>query len=163
GAREAERRGAGPRKSGPQRAGPRGAGPRRGWPRECRPRGARPGGAWPRECRSRGSRPREVGARGVRPRRAGCSAGRSGRPRVPAPTGTTVDDTILAVFTSSNGTCSGALVPVVCDDDGCTAEDLQSVVTATLTAGTKYFIVVWKWNADPPTAGNTAVQLRVSV
>jgi len=80
-----------------------------------------------------------------------------------APTGTTVDDTVVAIYTSAGG-CAGPFTQVTggCDDDTCVAEALQSVFTVPLVAGTEYFIVVWKFDLPAPTAGNTAVQLRVS-
>ncbi len=80
-----------------------------------------------------------------------------------APTGTTLDDPVLAVYTSAGG-CGGPLTQLVggCDDDSCATEDFQAVVTTTLDAGTTYYIVAWQFGAAPPTAGNTAVQLRVS-
>ncbi len=79
-------------------------------------------------------------------------------------TASTVDDTVLAVYTSSTGACGGVFtqVPLACDDDGCVSESLQSTITnLQLNAGTNYFILVWQFDTPPPTAGNTAVQLRV--
>lgn len=80
-----------------------------------------------------------------------------------APTGSTVDDTVVAVYTSA-AACAGPFTQVVgaCDDDSCVTEALQSVLTTTLTSGTTYYIVVWEFGTTPPTAGNTAVQLRVT-
>lgn len=81
-----------------------------------------------------------------------------------ATTATTVDDSVIAVYTSTGG-CGGTFTPVPqgCDDDACVSENLQAVVSnLQLTAGTTYYIVVWLCGAAPPTAGNTAVQLRVS-
>jgi len=85
-----------------------------------------------------------------------------------APTGTTVDDTVMAIYTSSTGNCGGTYTEIPataetdgCDDDSCASEAFQSVITTRLNAGTTYFIVVWEFGAAPPTAGNTAVQLRV--
>lgn len=86
-----------------------------------------------------------------------------------APTGTTVDDTVMAIYTSSTGNCGGTYneIPASadtdgCDDDSCASEAFQSVITTRLNAGTAYFIVVWEFGGIPPTAGNTAVQLQVS-
>lgn len=81
-----------------------------------------------------------------------------------APTGTTVDDTVIAVYTSVGG-CGGPFtqVPGACDDDGCSVEDLQSVLTSTLLAGTTYYVLVWQFGTAAPPAGNTAVQLRVTL
>ncbi len=85
-------------------------------------------------------------------------------------TATTVDDTVLAVYTSAGG-AAGPFTEVPtspaagtdgCDDDGATTEDLQARINSTrLTAGTEYWIVVWKFGASAPTAGNTAVQIRI--
>src|SRR4030095_16523480 len=43
-------------------------------------------------------------------------------------TASTVDDTVIAIYTSSNGACGGVFtqVPNACDDDGCVNEALQS-------------------------------------
>jgi hypothetical protein len=86
-----------------------------------------------------------------------------------APTGTTVDDTVMAIYTSSTGNCGGTYTEVPtsidtdgCDDDSCASEAFQAVITTRLNGGTSYFIVVWEFGAAPPTAGNTSVQLRVS-
>jgi hypothetical protein len=85
-----------------------------------------------------------------------------------APTGTTVDDTVIAIYTSAGG-CAGPFTEIPtggssdgCDDDSCSTEALQSVVTTQLNAGTTYFVVVWKFDAPAPAVGNTAVQLRVA-
>src|ERR1041384_2880155 len=86
-----------------------------------------------------------------------------------SPTGTTVDDTVMAIYTSSTSSCGGTYteIPITvdtdgCDDDSCASEAFQSVITPRLNAGTAYFIVVWEFGASAPLAGNTAVQLRVS-
>jgi uncharacterized repeat protein (TIGR01451 family) len=78
-----------------------------------------------------------------------------------APTGTTVDDTAIAIYT---GGCSALTeVPGGCDDDSCLGEAAQSVIDGIeLTAGTTYRIGVWQYGATPPTIGNTAVQMKVS-
>ncbi len=80
-------------------------------------------------------------------------------------TASTVDDTVMAIYTSSTGACGGTFtqVPLACDDDTCASEVLQSVISSLqLNAGTNYFIVVWQCDAAAPTAGNTAIQLRVA-
>ena len=77
---------------------------------------------------------------------------------------TTVDDTVIAIYSSSNGNCGGTFtqLPGACDDDGCVTEALQSVVpNVKLIGGTTYFILVWQFDVPPPTSGNTAVQLRI--
>jgi hypothetical protein len=84
-------------------------------------------------------------------------------------TSTTLDDTVMAIYTSSNGTCAGTFAEIPtsglsdgCSDDDCVSEALQAVITTQLNAGTQYYIVVWQWDTPPPTPGDTAVQLRVS-
>lgn len=78
--------------------------------------------------------------------------------------GTTVDDTVMAIY-AATAACSGFLeVPAGCDDDSCASEAAQSRVTGiSLAAGTRYYIVVWKYATAAPAAGNTAVQLRVGL
>jgi hypothetical protein len=78
-------------------------------------------------------------------------------------TATTVDDAVLAVWTSSGG-CLGPFTQetAACDDDSCPIESFQPTVTLSMSAGTPYFIVAWLYGAPPPTAGNTAVQLRAT-
>ncbi len=81
-----------------------------------------------------------------------------------APTGSTVDDTVVAVFTSAAG-CAGPFTQVSggCDDDSCASEGLQSVITdLPLTGGTTYYVLASKFGATAPTVGNTAIQLKVS-
>jgi uncharacterized repeat protein (TIGR01451 family) len=82
-----------------------------------------------------------------------------------APTSSTLDDPVLSVWTSTGG-CGGPFTQVAggCDDDTCTSEALQAVISnLTLNAGTTYFILAHKFDTPAPTAGNTAVQLRISV
>src|SRR5215813_6734485 len=86
-----------------------------------------------------------------------------------APTATTVDDTVMAIYTSSTGDCAGTFTELPtagttdgCDDDSCSNEAFQAVITTRLTAGTKYFIVVWEFGQSPPVSGNTSVQLSVT-
>jgi uncharacterized repeat protein (TIGR01451 family) len=79
------------------------------------------------------------------------------------PTASTVDDTVLAVYSASSS-CSGYFqVSGGCDDDSCTSEAAQSKSSGIdLTPGTTYYIVVWSYSSAPPTPGNTAIQLRVA-
>lgn len=77
------------------------------------------------------------------------------------PTATTVDDTVMALYTSTGG-CAGTLteVPGACDDDSCVTEALQAFLSAPLTSGTTYYLVVW--NLGPaPQVGFQNVQLVV--
>jgi hypothetical protein len=85
-----------------------------------------------------------------------------------APTATTVDDTVMAIYTTTGG-CGGALTELPtggttdgCDDDSCSGESFQAVIETRLNAGTQYFVVIWEFGAAPPIAGHTAVQLRVT-
>jgi hypothetical protein len=81
-----------------------------------------------------------------------------------APTGTTLDDTVVAVYASDDGTCGGNLSELAgaCDDDGCSTEAFQATVTASLEAGTTYYVVAWQRGSAMPAAGNAAVQVRVT-
>jgi peptidase C25-like protein len=79
-------------------------------------------------------------------------------------TASTVDDLVMAIYTSSTGACGGVYtqLPSGCDDDSCVSESLQAILTdIPLLAGTNYFIVVWQFDTPAPTVGNTAVQLNV--
>ena len=80
-----------------------------------------------------------------------------------APTGTTVNDTVMALYAAA-GACSGLVqVAGACDDDSCGSEIAQSVMTGvTLAPGTTYHLVVWQYGTVPPAPSNTAVQVRVS-
>ncbi len=77
------------------------------------------------------------------------------------PTKTTVYDTVLGVFHSSNGTCSGTLIEEVngCGDDECTK---QSAVTVSLNAGTTYYIIASKWGGGVPAADERAMQIEIT-
>jgi hypothetical protein len=82
-------------------------------------------------------------------------------------TASTVDDTVLAIYTSAGGDAGPfTMVPTAgafdgCDDDSASVEDFQSTLVSELTGGTTYYIVVWKFSSTAPTVGNTAVQLTV--
>jgi hypothetical protein len=87
---------------------------------------------------------------------------------VDGPTATTVDDTVMAIYTSTGG-CAGPFTQLPtagttdgCDDDSCLTESFQAVIETRLNAGTQYFIVVSQFGTAPPAAGHTAVQLRVT-
>jgi len=79
------------------------------------------------------------------------------------PSGTTVDDTVMALYTSA-AACSGLVEATGgCDDDSCGSEAAQSLLAGVeLVAGARYYLVVWEYGAAAPTAGNTAIQMRVS-
>ena len=82
---------------------------------------------------------------------------------------TTVDDTVLAIYTSAGG-AAGPFTELPtnagagsdgCDDDGAATEPGQSTLVTELQGGTEYWVVVWKFGAPAPTVGNTAIQLRI--
>jgi hypothetical protein len=73
-------------------------------------------------------------------------------------TATTVQDTVMAIYTSP-ASCGGPFTAFACNDD---AGDLQSAISTNLTAGTAYYIVVWMASTSPVLPGMTSVQLRVS-
>jgi hypothetical protein len=81
-----------------------------------------------------------------------------------APTATTVDDTVTAVYATS-AFCSGFAETVGgCDDDSCAVEAAQSkTTTLSLAAGAEYDVVVWTYGTAPLVPGNAAVQLRVEL
>lgn len=76
-------------------------------------------------------------------------------------THTTVWDTVIGVFTSSNNTCTGSMNEIQngCGDDEC---QKRSAVAVTLTAGRTYYIVAAKWGAGLPDPGETAMQVEVT-
>jgi uncharacterized repeat protein (TIGR01451 family) len=80
------------------------------------------------------------------------------------PTGTTVDDTVLAVYAAS-APCTGLVqVSGGCDDDSCTGEAAQSRISGVdLAAGSLTYVVVWSYGPSPITPGNSAIQLRVAI
>lgn len=72
-------------------------------------------------------------------------------------TATRVFDTLLGIYTSPGG-CAGPFSEFACNDDF-TPADIRSALSATLVAGTAYYIVVWDLEqADP---GFNSVQLGV--
>ena len=79
-----------------------------------------------------------------------------------APTATTLEDTVLAVYAAS-GSCAGLIeIAGGCGDDGCGPSGLQSAVSGVaLSAGTRYYIVAWSYGTVPPPPGSESVQLRV--
>jgi len=79
------------------------------------------------------------------------------------PSGTTVDDTVMALYTAA-ASCSGLVEAAGgCDDDSCGSEAAQSLIAGVeLAAGATYYIVVWDYGTVAPAAGDTAIQMRVS-
>jgi uncharacterized repeat protein (TIGR01451 family) len=78
--------------------------------------------------------------------------------------GTTHDDTIIGVYSSSDNTCGGTLTLVGCSDDAnsCPGFPFLSNASAPMTAGQTYFIVVWNW-ADPPATADVQIQVTKSL
>ena len=81
-----------------------------------------------------------------------------------APTATTVDDTVMAIYHSGNR-CAGPLMEIAggCDDDECGRSGFQAAITADLQARSNYFIVVWRYGTDTPLPDNSSLQLLVDV
>ena len=85
-----------------------------------------------------------------------------------APTATTLDDSRMAIYTSSGG-CAGPFteLPFVagvtngCGNDGCRSEGGQAEILTQLTSGTEYFVVIWKSGQPAPPPAGSSVQLRV--
>ncbi len=70
--------------------------------------------------------------------------------------GTTIDDTAIGLYSLPSG-CNGVANELSCNDNGFG----RSVLSAALTAGTTYHIVIWD-NARDYVPGETALRLRVS-
>src|SRR5262245_30104143 len=82
-----------------------------------------------------------------------------------APAQTTLDDTVVAVYGSSDGTSAGTLQQIAggCDDDSCPLNSLQSVLTdLPLSAGSTYYVVVFQYGTSAPAPGRSAIQLFVT-
>ena len=79
-----------------------------------------------------------------------------------APTGTTVDDTVVGVYAAGVACTGQTELAGGCDDDSCSGEPAQSRAgPVDLAAGAAYDVVVWKYGLSAPASGSTAVQLRV--
>jgi len=72
-------------------------------------------------------------------------------------TETRVLDTVISVYTSTNG-CAGNLEEVACNDDWC---DFKSTVRMTMQAGTTYYIMVSD-GEEEPAVDDSEVQLRIT-
>lgn len=70
--------------------------------------------------------------------------------------GTLIDDTVIGIFTLPSG-CGQAANQIACGDNGLG----RAILSATLAAGTTYYIVVWD-NSPTFVPGETALRLRVS-
>src|SRR5690242_1372325 len=80
---------------------------------------------------------------------------------------TTVTDTVIAVYTSSSGACTGTFTQLAgstgCDDDiGSTCRvSTQSSVISPLTSGTTYYIVVYYTGPSTVPINKGDVQIAV--
>ena len=77
--------------------------------------------------------------------------------------GTTRTDTVLSIYTSGGG-CAGPFTEVACNDDAdaaCGTSALQSIITASLNAGTTYYVLAFSWNSTAPPVGQSSVQIQV--
>jgi len=86
-----------------------------------------------------------------------------------APTATTVEDTVMAIYTSAGG-CTGPFSEIPtsgstdgCEDDSCGPQFRQAAITTRLNADTTYYIVVWQFGNAAPPAGKSSIQLRVAM
>jgi hypothetical protein len=71
--------------------------------------------------------------------------------------GTTVRDTVMAIYTAASG-CGSVYTEGACSDDTC---NRQSEITTNLTAGVSYYIVVWQSGTNAPPAGQGLLRLLV--
>lgn len=75
---------------------------------------------------------------------------------------TSVEDTVMAIFTSANA-CAGPFAQVGYGDDVCGPGDAKlASATLPLLADTDYYIVVWKYGTAAPLAGQGNVQLLIT-
>lgn len=83
--------------------------------------------------------------------------------------GTTMPDTVLAVYSAAGG-CAAPGTAILCNDDDVTCASgmpsgRQSTVTVSLTGGSTYFIVAGRYSgvgAPAPQPGFTTIQIAVS-
>ena len=73
-------------------------------------------------------------------------------------TATTINDTVMGLFTSSGG-CSGPFLQVAFEDENCNS---QAEISASLLADTTYYIVIWKYFDGSPDDGENTLQLNVT-
>ncbi len=71
-------------------------------------------------------------------------------------------NTVMEIYTASAG-CGSTYTSVACDDDGCTTQNNQSVISGlSCTAGTDYYIVVWSSGAGAGNMGERSISLFVN-
>jgi uncharacterized repeat protein (TIGR01451 family) len=84
--------------------------------------------------------------------------------------GTTHQDTIIAIYSSSDNTCAGTLTALpggACSDDasacpGPPSRPFLSNAAGFMTAGQTYFILVWNWEPWDPSIGDVQIQVTAS-
>jgi hypothetical protein len=72
-------------------------------------------------------------------------------------TATTMEDSLMGIYTSQNG-CAGPFTQFACNDD---VGGLQSAITTNFNAGTTYYVVIWHTLTIPLEEGQRDVQLKV--
>lgn len=75
--------------------------------------------------------------------------------------GTTLGDTVMALYTASQG-CNGQFTRIDCSDDACGPGEFQSSISRPLLKDTMYFVVVWQWDTAAPPLGQSTIQLVVN-
>jgi hypothetical protein len=77
---------------------------------------------------------------------------------------TTRSDTVLAVFTSATGDCTGPFTQVACNDDaGPACTGLRASLDFAAVADTTYFILVYSWGTSAPILSPPeTMQIRVT-
>ena len=76
-------------------------------------------------------------------------------------TSTTVPDTVMGIYTSPSPCVGPYTLRGAIGDDECGFSGLQAAVTLEMSAGTNYYIVVWKY-CDGGSCGSNALQLKIS-
>ena len=83
-------------------------------------------------------------------------------------TSTTVQDTVMWLYTSTGG-CAGPFTTITANDEPLTTGVLfnqfvrhRARISAALTAGTTYHIVVWKFGLPAPSVGQSTLQVSAS-
>lgn len=73
---------------------------------------------------------------------------------------TTVEDTVMGIYTSAAG-CAGPFVPLGLGDEDCGPNSSQASITMQLLADTSYYILVWKFCENCTDDGKNNLQLLI--
>jgi hypothetical protein len=73
-------------------------------------------------------------------------------------TRTTVDDTVMAIYSSPDNSC-GPFTEVACEDDSCL---FRASISSLLDSNRTYYIVIWDLSTEAGIVTETSVQLKVS-